>query len=140
MNLLTRDKPPQGEKRNKYRSKHDYWIAPAERTSQPKTTKKTAAKVTGPKSKTAAKKSKPKGATKKAKPAKQPKSAHVTKTTTLLELLRRKEGATIADIAKETGWQNHSIRGFISGIVTKQMGLTVESSKNDAGERAYRIG
>jgi hypothetical protein len=62
----------------------------------------------------------------------------VTKTTTVLGLLRRKEGATIAEIAKATGWQNHSIRGFISGTVTKKMHLKVESSKNDA-ERLYRI-
>ena len=56
----------------------------------------------------------------------------------VLELLRRKEGATIADIATATQWQNHSIRGFISGTITK-MGLAVESSKNDAGERTYRV-
>ena len=57
----------------------------------------------------------------------------------MLELLRRKEGATIAEIAKATEWQNHSIRGFISGTVGKKMGLVVESSKTDAGERNYRI-
>jgi hypothetical protein len=57
----------------------------------------------------------------------------------ILELLRRKEGATIAEIAKMTNWQNHSIRGFISGTVSKKMGLAVESAKNDAGERTYRI-
>jgi hypothetical protein len=68
-----------------------------------------------------------------------PKSERVTKTTTVLELLRRKEGATFVDIAKATGWRNHSIRGFISGKVTKKMGLAVESSKNEAGERTYRI-
>jgi hypothetical protein len=55
------------------------------------------------------------------------------------ELLRRKEGATTAEIAKATDWQNHSIRGFISGNVAKKMGLTVESAKNEAGERTYRI-
>jgi hypothetical protein len=57
----------------------------------------------------------------------------------VLELLRQKEGATTAEIAKATDWQNHSIRGFISGNVTKKMGLTVESSKNAEGERTYRI-
>jgi hypothetical protein len=56
-----------------------------------------------------------------------------------LELLRRKDGATIAEIAKATNWQNHSIRGFISGTITKKMGLQVESSKNEAGVRTYRM-
>ena len=62
-----------------------------------------------------------------------------TKKAIVLELLRRREGATIAEIAKATDWQNHSIRGFISGTITKKMGLVVESSKTDAGERNYRI-
>ena len=56
----------------------------------------------------------------------------------VLDLLRRKDGATMAEIAKATDWQNHSIRGFISGQLTKKMGLTVESSRNEAGERVYR--
>jgi hypothetical protein len=54
-------------------------------------------------------------------------------------LLRLKEGATIGEIAKATEWQNHSIRGFLSGAVSKKMGLAVESVKNEAGERTYRI-
>jgi hypothetical protein len=62
-----------------------------------------------------------------------------TKKAIVLELLRRKEGATIAKIAKATDWQNHSIRGFISGTVAKKLGLVVESVKNEAGERNYRI-
>jgi Protein of unknown function (DUF3489) len=57
----------------------------------------------------------------------------------VLELLRRKEGATIAEIAKATNWQNHSVRGFISGTVAKKMGLAVESTRNGASERTYRI-
>jgi hypothetical protein len=57
----------------------------------------------------------------------------------VLDLLRRPKGATMAEIAQATGWQNHSIRGFISGNLTKKMGLTVESTKNDGGERTYRI-
>jgi hypothetical protein len=62
-----------------------------------------------------------------------------TKKAIVLELLRRKEGAMIAEIAKATDWQNHSIRGFLSGTVSKKMGLAVESVKNEAGERTYRI-
>lgn len=57
----------------------------------------------------------------------------------VLDLLRRKDGAAMAEIAKATDWQNHTIRGFISGAVTKKMGLKVESTKNQAGERCYRI-
>jgi hypothetical protein len=45
----------------------------------------------------------------------------------------------MAEIAKATGWQNHSIRGFISGNLTKKMGLVVESAKNPQGERTCRI-
>ncbi len=47
--------------------------------------------------------------------------------------------ATLAEIAKATDWQNHSIRGFVSGHVIKKMGLKVESTKGEAGERTYRI-
>ncbi|MCW5976694.1 MAG: DUF3489 domain-containing protein [Bryobacteraceae bacterium] len=57
----------------------------------------------------------------------------------VLELLRRTEGATLADIMSATGWQAHSVRGFISGALGKKMGLTVESVKTPEGARAYRI-
>ena len=53
--------------------------------------------------------------------------------------MKRKEGATLAEIAKATDWQNHSIRGFVSGHVTKKLKLKVESTKSEAGERTYRI-
>jgi len=45
----------------------------------------------------------------------------------------------LSEIAKATDWQNHSIRGFVSGHVTKKLGPKVESMKNEAGERTYRI-
>ena len=63
----------------------------------------------------------------------------LSKKNIVLDLLRRPKGATMAEIAKATDWQNHSIRGFISGNLTKKMGLTVESTKNEAGERTYRV-
>ena len=53
--------------------------------------------------------------------------------------MKRKDGATLAEIAKVTDWQNHSIRGFVSGHVTTKLGLKVESTKSEAGERTYRI-
>jgi len=62
-----------------------------------------------------------------------------TKKAIVLALLRRKEGATTTEIAKATDWQSHTIRGFISGMITKKMGLAVESAKNEAGEGRYRI-
>jgi Protein of unknown function (DUF3489) len=46
---------------------------------------------------------------------------------------------TLAEIAKATEWQNHSVRGFVSGHVTKKLGLKVESTKSGAGDRTYRI-
>lgn len=57
----------------------------------------------------------------------------------VLDLLRRKDGATLAEIAKATEWEHHSIRGFISGTIARRMGLVVESARNAQGERAYRV-
>ena len=62
-----------------------------------------------------------------------------TKKAMVLELLRRKKGAATSEIGKATGWQNHSIRSFISGTVTKKMGLAVQSFKSENGKRTYRI-
>jgi hypothetical protein len=56
----------------------------------------------------------------------------------VLELLRRKQGATLAEIMNATGWQAHSVRGFISGTLGKRMGLNVESIRGEDKPRTYR--
>jgi hypothetical protein len=57
----------------------------------------------------------------------------------VLGLLQRKGGATLTQIMKATGWQAHSVRGFISGALGKKMGLTVDSVRREDGERIYSI-
>jgi len=82
-------------------------------------------------------------ATKTAKSAKKATGASVprefSKKAVVIDMLRRKGGATLEEIAKATDWQNHTIRGFVSGTLTKKMGLTVESTKNADGSRCYAI-
>ena len=56
----------------------------------------------------------------------------------VLDMLKRPDGASLKDIMDATSWQAHSVRGFISGSLTKKMGLNVESFKREDGERAYR--
>jgi hypothetical protein len=63
-----------------------------------------------------------------------------TKQAQLITMLRRKQGATIAQIVEATGWQPHTIRGAFAGALKKKLGLTVTSEKVDGGERVYRIG
>ena len=74
------------------------------------------------------------------KPARTKKLAEprVTKQAKVIEALGRPEGATIAEIMEMTGWQEHSVRGFISGAVKKKLGLTVERITED-GRISYRI-
>lgn len=57
----------------------------------------------------------------------------------VIDMLRRKGGATLEEIMAATDWQAHSVRGFISGNITKKMGLAVESTKSKDGARTYRI-
>src|SRR5437763_12301605 len=62
-----------------------------------------------------------------------PKSSRIT------ALLNRPEGATIAELMKITGWQSHSIRGFLSGTLKKRKGLLVSGQKDEAGVMRYQI-
>src|SRR5260370_9417652 len=56
----------------------------------------------------------------------------------VLGLLRGPNGATIASVMRSTGWQPHTVRGFLAAVVRKKLGLRLESEKTD-GERVYRI-
>ena len=75
-----------------------------------------------------------------AKAAKQPAGRNRTdsKQARVIEMLRRHQGATVTAIIKTTGWQPHSVRGFLAGVVRKKLGLTLISEKS-GDERVYRI-
>jgi hypothetical protein len=84
---------------------------------------------------------------KKAKaPQKAPKSARKagearegSKAANILDLLKRPDGATLAELMKATEWQAHSVRGFLSGSLRKKLGLTITSTKGADGERSYSV-
>ena len=92
-----------------------------------------------PKKAKAARKAKPaKKASKGAKKAGPARDG--SKAAKILDLLKRPNEATLAEIMKATDWQAHSVRGFISGSLGKKLGLTVVSAKRENGERVYSIG
>jgi hypothetical protein len=73
------------------------------------------------------------------RPARRPRKAKpVSKSDAVVALLARARGATIDEMMKVTGWQSHSVRGFIAGTVKKKLGHPVISEKADRG-RVYRI-
>jgi hypothetical protein len=86
---------------------------------------------------------------KKAKPAKKagrtkkaagkPKADRANKKADVIAMMKRAKGATLPEIIKATGWQPHTVRGFVS-ILGSKGGEKIESSKNAAGERTYKIG
>ena len=56
----------------------------------------------------------------------------------VIEMLQSPTGMTIAAMMKETGWQQHSVRGFLAGVVRKKLELKLNSKKID-GSRVYRV-
>jgi hypothetical protein len=102
-----------------------------------------------PSKKGAAKKKGAPKAKKSAKPAKAAKAPRVgakkgatdarsNKKAEVISLMKRAKGVTLAEIVEATGWQKHTVRGFVS-ILGSKGGEKIESSKNAAGERSYRI-
>jgi hypothetical protein len=70
--------------------------------------------------------------------AKPPKAEPGTKQSHVIAMLQSSAGATIAAMMKATGWQQHSVRGFLAGVVRKRLKLKLGSKKVD-GERVYQI-
>lgn len=62
-----------------------------------------------------------------------------TKLAALVMTLRRPQGATSLQLMLATGWQPHTVRGAISGMLRKKLGLNVVLAHNDTGERVYRV-
>ncbi len=85
--------------------------------------------------KTTSRKNAPKAA-KSPDAAKAPRES--SKTAQVVEMLQRKEGATLSEIMAAMAWQRHTVRGFMAGAM-KKAGFTVESFKPEGGERTYRI-
>ena len=57
----------------------------------------------------------------------------------VIAMLKRPEGATIAQICEVTGWQQHTVRGTFAGAFKKKLGLALASEKAQGGQRIYRI-
>jgi hypothetical protein len=132
----------QGETRMTTLTTEETGSAQATGAEKPKAGKK--ARVAPKRAHVAAKKA---TAARNAKPAKKvPKGVKKaesardgSKAAKIIDLLKRPNGATLAEIMKATNWQAHSVRGFISGSLAKKMGLPVESAKREDGERVYSI-
>ena len=101
--------------------------------------------MTKPKSKTkiatrsaARKTSKGKSRARSAPASSKPVARPDTKHARIISMLRAPAGATIAAIMIVTEWQQHSVRGFLAGVIRKKLGLNLVSEQTDKG-RVYRI-
>ena len=68
-----------------------------------------------------------------------PRTRDNSKQAQVIAMLKRPEGATIAQICEATGWQQHTVRGTFAGAFKKKLGLEITSTKDASGQRIYRI-
>jgi hypothetical protein len=80
----------------------------------------------------------PRGAQQTKVAPKEPKADAGSKQSRIIAMLQAPSGATIAAIMKAAGWQQHSVRGFLAGVVRKRLKLKLSSKKVD-GDRIYLI-
>lgn len=66
-------------------------------------------------------------------------TSRVTKNDLVLNQLKQGEGVSVSEIMDATGWQAHSVRGFLSAIIRKKLGLTLLTEAGTDGIRRYRI-
>jgi hypothetical protein len=71
--------------------------------------------------------------------AKAPAARDGSKKADIIRLLERAKGATLAELMTATGWQAHSVRGFISGTLGKRLKMKIDSFRTEKGDRAYRV-
>lgn len=112
-----------------------------EETNMPKTKKTKTAKADKPaktRAQAAPKAPATKTAKKKATAAAKTAPREVSRKETIVALITRKNGATLGEIMTATCWQAHSVRGFLSTLASKG-GYKINSSKNEAGERTYKV-
>jgi len=100
--------------------------------TKPKSTTKAATRSASRKSSKIKSRKRPAPAS--SKPAARPATKHAR----IIAMLRTPTGATIASIVTATEWQQHSVRGFLAGVVRKKLGLNLVSEQTDKG-RVYRI-
>jgi hypothetical protein len=62
-----------------------------------------------------------------------------TKQALVIEMLRRPEGASIAEIVEATNWASHTTRGFFAGALKMKLGLTIDSEKDEVRGRVYKL-
>ena len=74
------------------------------------------------------------------KPKKSENLPATTKAEKILRLLQRNTGATVTELAKATGWQHHSVQGFMSGTLRRKRGLEIKSLKEGDKARRYFVG